>query len=68
MLAGRLLDREGRASAERPLLIDELLDLVPPRLMVQVDVKAHADAALARRTVDALAGVLRASTRAALRC
>ena len=58
MLAGRLLDREGRASAERPLLIDELLDLVPPRLMVQVDVKAHADAALARRTVDALAGVL----------
>ena len=58
MLAGRLLDREGRASAERPLLVDELLDLVPPGLMVQVDVKAHADAALARRTVDTLAGVL----------
>ena len=58
VLAGRLLDGEGRASAERPLLVDELLDLVPPRLTVQVDVKAHADPALARRTVDALAAVL----------
>jgi glycerophosphoryl diester phosphodiesterase len=58
VLAARLLDREGRASAERPLLLDELLDLVPPALMVQVDVKAHADAALARRTVNALAAVL----------
>jgi glycerophosphoryl diester phosphodiesterase len=58
VLAGRLLDREGRATAERPLLVDELLDLVPPALTVQVDVKAHADAALARRTVDALAAVL----------
>ncbi len=58
VLAGRLLDREGRASAERPLLVDELLDLVRPALTVQVEVKAHADAALARRTVDALAAVL----------
>ena len=58
LLAGRLLDREGRATAERPLLIDEVLDLVPPGLTVQIDVKAHADAALARRTVDALAAVL----------
>jgi glycerophosphoryl diester phosphodiesterase len=59
VLAGRLLDRERRASAERPLLVDEVLDVVPPGLTVQVDVKAHADAALARRTVDALAAVLR---------
>jgi glycerophosphoryl diester phosphodiesterase len=58
VLAGRLLDGEGRATAERPLLVDEMLDLVPPRLTVQVDVKAHADPALARRTVDALAAVL----------
>ena len=58
VLAGRLLDREGRATAERPLLVDELLDLVPAGLTVQVDVKAHADAALARRTVEALAAVL----------
>jgi glycerophosphoryl diester phosphodiesterase len=58
VLAGRLLDREGRATAERPLLVEELLDVVPPGLTVQVDVKSHADAALARRTVDALAAVL----------
>ena len=58
VLAGRLLDREGRATAERPQLVDELLDLVPPGFTVQLDVKAHADAALARRTVNALAAFL----------
>jgi glycerophosphoryl diester phosphodiesterase len=57
-LAGRLLDGEGNAAAERPLLVDEMLDLVPPGLIVQLDVEAHADAALARRTVNALAAVL----------
>src|SRR3954454_16753365 len=30
VLAGRLLDGEGRATAERPQLVDEVLDLVPP--------------------------------------
>jgi len=58
VLAGRLLDGEGRATDERPLVVDEVLDLVPPGLTVQLDVKAHADAALARRTADALAAVL----------
>ena len=58
LVAGRLLDGGGRASAERPLLVDELFDLIPPRLTVQLDIKAHADEALARRTVDALARVL----------
>jgi glycerophosphoryl diester phosphodiesterase len=58
VLAGRLLDGEGRATGERPLLVDETLDLVPPGLTVQLDVKAHADPALAQRTVDALAAVL----------
>ena len=58
LLAGRLLDREGQATTERPLLVDELLDLVPHGLKVQADIKAHADAVLARRTVDALAAVL----------
>jgi glycerophosphoryl diester phosphodiesterase len=58
VLAGRLLDRERRATAERPLLVDEVLDLVPPELTVQLDVKAHADATLARRTVDAVAATL----------
>ena len=58
VLAARLLDGEGKATGERPLLVDEMLDLVPRRLTVQLDVKAHADAALARRTVDALAALL----------
>ena len=58
VLAGRLLDGLGRASGERPLLVDELLDLVAPGLTVQLDVKAHADEALARRTVSALATLL----------
>jgi glycerophosphoryl diester phosphodiesterase len=58
VLAGRLLDRHGRATSERPLLVDELLDLVPPGLTVQLDVKAHADEALARRTVSTLAALL----------
>jgi glycerophosphoryl diester phosphodiesterase len=58
VLAGRLLTADGRVSGERPLLVDELLDLVPPELTVQLDVKAHADDALARRTVSALAAIL----------
>jgi glycerophosphoryl diester phosphodiesterase len=58
VLAGRLLTADGRVSRERPLLVEELLDLVPPGLTVQLDVKAHADDALARRTVSALAAVL----------
>jgi glycerophosphoryl diester phosphodiesterase len=58
VLAGRLLDGFGRPSGERPLLVEELLDLVPPGLTVQLDVKAHADEALARRTVSALAALL----------
>jgi glycerophosphoryl diester phosphodiesterase len=58
VLAGRLLDHDGRATAEPPLLVDELLDLVPPGITVQLDVKAHADDALARRTVSVLAAVL----------
>jgi len=58
VLAGRLLDGFGRATGERPLLVEELLDLVPPGVMVQLDVKAHADERLARRTVSALAALL----------
>jgi glycerophosphoryl diester phosphodiesterase len=58
LLAGRLLTADGQISAERPLLVDELLDLVPPELTVQLDVKAHSDDALARRTVSALAAAL----------
>ena len=58
VLAGRLLDGFGRETDERPLLVDELLDVVPPGLTVQLDVKAHAEESLARRTVSALATLL----------
>lgn len=58
VLSARLLDGRGAASCESPLLLDELLDLVPADVLVQVDVKAHADVARATRTVDALTAVL----------
>ena len=47
---GRLRHRDGTPSAERPLLLDELLELVPPPLTIQLEIKAHGDAELARRT------------------
>ena len=54
--AGRLRDRRGEPTAERPLRLGELLELLPPELTLQVEVKAHADPALARRTASALCG------------
>ena len=52
--AARLRDRGGAASDERPLLLDALLDHVPAGLMLQLEVKAHANAALARLTAQAI--------------
>jgi glycerophosphoryl diester phosphodiesterase len=43
---------------EPPLFADELLALVPRDLVLQFDIKSHADPELATRTVDALAAVL----------
>jgi glycerophosphoryl diester phosphodiesterase len=52
-LAGSFLrDRNGRPTAERPLFLDELLEATPEDLPVQVEVKAHADPILARRTAE----------------
>jgi glycerophosphoryl diester phosphodiesterase len=51
---GFLLDRSGRPSADRPLTLDELFAAVPSDLPVQVEVKAHADTDLARRTAEAV--------------
>jgi glycerophosphoryl diester phosphodiesterase len=48
----RILDRDGIPTAERPMTLDELLGNVPPDLPIQVEVKAHADAQLARRTTE----------------
>ena len=57
--AGWLRNRDGTVSDERPLLLDELLDLAPPGATLQLEVKAHADPALARRTARAVCECLR---------
>lgn len=52
-VAGSFLrDRNGRPTTERPLFLDELLQATPGDLPVQVEVKAHADPVLARRTAE----------------
>jgi glycerophosphoryl diester phosphodiesterase len=50
LMGARLLDERGEPSDERPLSLRELLDIVPPNVILQLDVKAYADPALARRT------------------
>lgn len=52
--AARLRDRHGRSVAEHPMLLAELLDLLPADLLVQLEVKAHADRELAAQTARAL--------------
>ena len=52
--AARLRDRAGRAVDEHPMLLAELLDLLPEGLLVQLEVKAHADRELAARTARVL--------------
>jgi glycerophosphoryl diester phosphodiesterase len=48
----RILDRGRIPTAERPLMLDELLAHAPADLPLQVEVKAHADPDLARRTAE----------------
>jgi glycerophosphoryl diester phosphodiesterase len=57
--AGRLRDADGTPSHERPLLLEELLRRAPRDATLQLEVKAHADAALARRTALVLCDRLR---------
>ena len=57
--AERLRNRDGTASDERPLLLYELLDLAPPAVTLQLEVKAHTDPALAHRTARAVCERLR---------
>jgi glycerophosphoryl diester phosphodiesterase len=51
---GRLLNRHGRPSDQRPMLLSELLDAAPAELTLQLEVKAHSDPELARRTAAAI--------------
>jgi glycerophosphoryl diester phosphodiesterase len=46
----RLLDRHGNETGQTPMLLEELLERTPRELLVQVEVKAHGDPALARAT------------------
>ena len=59
----RLRDRDGRMTAESPLFLSDLFASAPSDVVLQLEVKAHADPALAGRTVDALADQLRGHTR-----
>jgi glycerophosphoryl diester phosphodiesterase len=54
--AGRLLDGDGEPTGERPLRLDELIEMAPADLTLQVEVKAHADRSLALRTAEVLCG------------
>jgi glycerophosphoryl diester phosphodiesterase len=56
--SARLRDRHGVPSAETPMLLEEALDLVPPELVLQVEVKAYGDPALARATAAAVSRVV----------
>ena len=54
ILAGRLLDWAGGPTEARPLLLGDLLQAAPAGLILQLEVKAHADEELARRTTEAI--------------
>jgi glycerophosphoryl diester phosphodiesterase len=47
---GCIRDRKGEVSDERPLRLHSVLELIPPELPLQLDVKAYADLELVRRT------------------
>jgi glycerophosphoryl diester phosphodiesterase len=55
----RLLDADDTPSEESPMVLDELIELVPDDLTLQIDVKAYADVALAKTTTAAACRTLR---------
>ncbi len=57
--AALIRDSAGNPTREHPLLLDDLLEIVPDGIAIQLDVKAHADSALARRTAEVLSARLR---------
>jgi glycerophosphoryl diester phosphodiesterase len=52
-------DALGQPTAEHPLELEDLLAAVPPEIVLQLEVKAHADRDLAVRTAEAICGRLR---------
>jgi len=59
ILDARIVDAHGQPTDERPLLVEDVLERVPPETVVQLEVKAHADPALARQTTEALCRCLK---------
>ena len=60
--AALIRDRTGEPTTEHPLLLEELLELLPAAVGLQLEVKAHADPVLARRTAEVLCERLRRET------
>jgi glycerophosphoryl diester phosphodiesterase len=60
ILGTQLLDRHGEVSDEGPLGLAELLDLVPDDVLLQLEVKAHADPVLAATTAARICELCRA--------
>jgi glycerophosphoryl diester phosphodiesterase len=54
LLDASLLDSEGRPAGEPPLILEQLLQVVPLDLTVQVEVKTQSNPDLARRTAAAI--------------
>jgi glycerophosphoryl diester phosphodiesterase len=54
ILAACLRDHDGNPTTERPMLLNELLQLAPPDATLQLEIKAHADPQLALRTTSAV--------------
>jgi glycerophosphoryl diester phosphodiesterase len=50
-----LRDRHGETTSERILRLEDVLDLTPPEMLVQLDVKVHGDHELASETVRTIA-------------
>jgi glycerophosphoryl diester phosphodiesterase len=59
----RIRDAHALPTEESPLSLDDLLERVPTDLVVQLEVKAHADPDLARRTAEATCERLRGERR-----
>jgi glycerophosphoryl diester phosphodiesterase len=59
----RIRDAKGAPTEESPVSLDELLERVPADVIVQLEVKSHADRDLARRTAEAACEKLRGEPR-----
>jgi glycerophosphoryl diester phosphodiesterase len=57
--SAHIRDSGGEPTTEHPLLLEELLELLPRAVGLQLEVKAHADPVLARRTAEVLCERLR---------